>query len=294
MTVLVMGATGKTGVAVVEALSSRGIEVRAASRHPGLSRAGIEQVRMDWSDSSGWESALRGVDGLYLVGPYAEPDNAGLIRRLLAAGTGVQRVVHLSIIGAEVLPTGIPVAQWELDIRESGLEWTILRPNWFFQNFEESFVGTLRDRGLLELPAADAPISFVDTLDVGEVAATALVEGGHGGRTYTLTGPEAITYSEAVAELGRATSRDLRFTDLAPQEFADRLTAGGAPPWAVDWQEALFELIRTGQNTPVTDTVEAITGRPPRPLSAYADRQAHHWLKPQTELPEAGVDRARG
>jgi uncharacterized protein YbjT (DUF2867 family) len=280
MRVLVMGATGKTGVAVVEALSSRGVEVRAASRHPTASRAGVEQVRMDWSDSSSWDSALRGVDGLYLVGPYAEPGNNKLVRRLLAAAADAQRVVHLSIIGADVLPTGIPMAQWEEDIRESGLKWTILRPNWFYQNFEEGFLTPLREQGILELPSGDAPISLIDTFDIGEVAATVFTEGGHSGHTYTLTGPEATTYSQALAELGRAAGRDLRFIDLDPREFADRLTAGGAPPWAVEWQLALFELIRAGHNAPVTDTVEAITGRPPRPLSSYADHQAHQWLKP--------------
>ncbi|HEU4949100.1 MAG TPA: SDR family oxidoreductase [Kribbella sp.] len=279
MAVLVLGATGKTGRPVVEALVARGIDVRAASRHPGPLGAGVEPVRMDWSDPASWKPALRGVDGLYLVGPYAEPDNAGLVRRLLAAATGVRRVVHLSIIGVDQLPMAIPMAAWEQDVRESSLEWTILRPNWFFQNFEEGFGAALRERAVLELPAGDAGIGFIDTLDVAEVAATLLSEGGHGGQTYTLTGPEALTLAQAVAELGRAAGSDLRYHALVPEELADRLTAAGAPGWAVEWQLALFRLIREGLNSQVTDTVEAITGQPARPLSAYADRQAHNWRR---------------
>ena len=279
MTVLVVGATGKTGGAVVDALVSRGVLVRAASRHPGPSRAGVEQVRMDWSDTSGWDAALRGVDGLYLVGPYAEANNAVLVRQLLAAAAGVKRVVHLSIIGAELLPDAIPMAQWEHDIQRSGVEWTILRPNWFYQNFEEGFASGLRDQARLELPTGGAPISFVDTFDVAEVAATVLVEGGHGDRTYTLTGPEAMTCSDAVAKLAEMAGRELSFIDLEPHEFARRLIESGLPAWAVEWQSALFELIRAGGNAPVTDTVKSVTGHSPRPFAIYAERRAEHLQK---------------
>jgi uncharacterized protein YbjT (DUF2867 family) len=168
MTVLVTGATGKTGVAVVEALRSRGIATRAASRRPGVSAEGVEHVRMDWSDTATWNAALDGVDAVYLVGPYAAVDNAGLVGRLLAAAPHVQRVVHLSIMGVEKLPTAIPMAHWESDVRASGRSWTILRPNWFFQNFEDGFVVPLRDHGVLEVPAGDASIALIDTADIGE------------------------------------------------------------------------------------------------------------------------------
>jgi uncharacterized protein YbjT (DUF2867 family) len=285
MTVLVTGATGKTGVAVVEALRLRGIATRAASRHPAADVEGVEQVRMDWSDSATWEAALDGVDAVYLVGPYAAVDNAGLIGRLFAAAPHVRRVVQLSIIGVEKLPTAIPMAQWEADVRSSGLEWTILRPNWFFQNFEDGFVTSLRDHGVLEVPAGDASIGFIDTADIGEVAAIALTEDGHNDRTYTLTGPESLTYSEALAELGQAADRELRYVALAPQDFSNRLSHGGAPDWAVEWQLALHQLIRAGEYAAVTNTVEVITGRPPRSLGSYVTDHAHHWRHPELIVP---------
>ncbi|MET9318289.1 SDR family oxidoreductase [Kribbella sp. NPDC003505] len=277
MAVLVTGATGKTGVAVVEALRSRGIATRAASRRPGVSVEGVEHVRMDWSDPTTWADALDGVDAVYLVGPYAAADNAGLVGRLLAAAPDVRRVVHLSIMGVDKLPTAIPMAQWEADIRESGRDWTILRPNWFFQNLEDGFAGPLRDHGVLEAPAGDARIGFIDTSDIGEVAAIALTEEGHGGRTYTLTGPQALTYSEALAELGQAADRELRYVALAVDEFAGRLSEGGAPDWAVVWQLALHDLIRAGEYAAVTGTVEEITGHPPRSLGTYATAYANYW-----------------
>jgi uncharacterized protein YbjT (DUF2867 family) len=105
----------------------------------------------------------------------------------------------------------------------------------------------------------------------------ALTEDGHAGRTYTLTGPQSLTYSEALTELGQAAGRELRYVDLAVEEFADRLSEGGAPDWAIEWQLALHELIRTGEYTAVTDTVEEVTGRPPRSLHSYATGHANHW-----------------
>jgi uncharacterized protein YbjT (DUF2867 family) len=280
MTVLVTGATGKTGAAVVDALKSRGVAVRAASRHPGRSVDGVEQVRMDWSDSATWEAVLDSVNAIYVVGPYAAVDNAGLVGRLLKAAPHVRRVVHLSIVGVEKLPTAIPMARWEEDVRSSEKEWTILRPNWFFQNFEDSFVTALRDHGVLEVPAGDAAIGFVDTADIGEVAAIALTEDGHGGRTYTLTGPESLTYSQALAQLSHSADRELRYVALPAHEFANRLSHGGAPDWAVEWQLALHHLIREGEYAAVTDSVEEITGRPPQPLHSYATDHAHYWRHP--------------
>jgi uncharacterized protein YbjT (DUF2867 family) len=109
------------------------------------------------------------------------------------------------------------------------------------------------------------------------VAATALTQPGHNGKTYTITGPEALSYGDAVATLGQAAGRDLQFADLAPDTFAARLTEAGAPSWAVEWQLALFALIRAGQNSPITDIVEKVTGRQPQSLDVYASRQPSHW-----------------
>ncbi|MBS2553024.1 hypothetical protein KGQ19_39845 [Catenulispora sp. NL8] len=84
------------------------------------------------------------------------------------------------VIGTELLPDEAMMAHWERSVRASGKEWTILHPNWFFQNFGTAFVPALLGRGL-ELDAADAPVSFVDTRDIAEVAAAVLAEGGFGG-----------------------------------------------------------------------------------------------------------------
>ncbi|MGW0802523.1 NAD(P)H-binding protein [Nonomuraea sp. NPDC002799] len=279
MRCLVIGATGKTGVPLVRALADRGVAVRAASRHPAAGAAGaVENVRFDWSDRATWRPALRDVDGLYVVGPYAEPDAAVLVRDLIDAAPRVRRVVLLSILGVELLPTAIPMATWEDDVRAAGGEWTILRPNWFQQNFGHGgFTDGLRRSGELALPAGDAPVGFVDTRDIADVAAIALTQDGHAGATYTLTGPEALTHGQALKRIGAAAGRELRYVALPPDGFAERMRASGSPEYAVTWQSGLFRLIREEVNNLVTGTVTDVTGRPARSVKSYAAEYAATW-----------------
>ncbi|MGP3962144.1 NmrA family NAD(P)-binding protein [Nonomuraea sp. 3N208] len=275
MKVLVIGASGKTGRPVVDALAAGGVEVRAAGRTPVP-----DGVLFDWADPGTWPEALRDVDALYVVGPYMYPDRPGLVGDLLAAAPHARRVVLLSVLGVELLPGTIPMARWEADVRASGKEWTILRPNWFQQNFGEGFAAPLRDLGVLTLPAADAAVGFVDTRDIAEVAAAALTEDGHAGQTHVLTGPEALTYAQVVRILGEAAGRELRYTALDLDEHIEGLRAAGLDERSVAWQRGLFQLIRDGRNAVMTDTVERVTGHPARSLEAYAHEHAATWRTP--------------
>jgi uncharacterized protein YbjT (DUF2867 family) len=279
MRILVIGATGNTGVPLVAALAARGVTVRAASRHPSASAgSGVEPVRFDWPDRATWAPALAGVDGMYLVGPYAEAERAVLVRELLAAAPQVRRVALLSILGVGSLPDAIPIAAWEQDVRASGKEWSIIRPNWFQQNFGHGgFAPGLRASGELALPAADARVGFVDTRDVAEVAARALTEDGHAGIVRTLTGPEALTHGQALEQIGAAAGRTLRYVPLAPEAFAESMRAANAPAYTVTWQTGLFRLMREGVNSLVTETVQEVTGHPARSLKSYAGEFPTAW-----------------
>lgn len=269
MTVVVLGATGKTGRPLCAALRARGADVRAAHR-PGF----------DWADRGTWNATLTGAEALYIVGPFGEPDGAALVSDLLAAASDTRRVVLLSVLGADLLGPATAMAAWEDAVRTSGKEWTILRPNWFQQNFGEGFAPALRDAGMLRLPAADAALAFVDVVDIADVAAAALTEDGHAGQIYLLTGPAAFTHQQALDIIGRAADRELRYVSMPVAEFEAQLQAAGLEERLVTWQLALFDLIRSGHNAIVTDTVERVTGRPARPLSAYAHDHAEAWRVP--------------
>ena len=282
MTVLVIGATGKSGRPVVDALAARGAKVGAASRNPGAGRTAagdgsVIPVRFDWADRTTWAPALDGAEALYIVGPYAHPTGEVLVGDLLAEARDARRVVLLSVIGAEQLPVEAMMAHWERSVGASGKEWTILHPNWFFQNFGTGFAPALRDRGVLELPAGDGAVSFVDTRDIGEVAAAALTEDGYAGQVLTITGPESLTHQEAVTIVGQAAGRTLTYHAVAPEQAEADSRAAGARERAIVSQRGLFQLIRDGVNAPVTDVVERVTGHAPRSFAQYAAEQAEVW-----------------
>ncbi|MEY9927589.1 uncharacterized protein YbjT (DUF2867 family) [Catenulispora sp. GP43] len=282
MAILVIGATGKTGRPVVEALSARGAKVAAASRDPetgfaGSRTDGVLPVRFDWADRATWAPALEGAEALYIVGPYAHPTGERLVADLLAEAHDTRRVVLLSVIGAELLPEEAMMAHWERAVRASGKEWIILHPNWFFQNFGTGFLPALRDRGVLALPAGQAPVSFVDTRDIGEVAAAALTEDGYAGRILTITGPDALTHAEAVAMLGDVAERPLAYQAVDPEQAEADSRAAGAGERTVISQRGLFQVMRDGGNAPVTDVVQRVTGRAPRSFAQYAAEHAELW-----------------
>lgn len=286
MTILVIGATGKTGRAVVDALTARGVKVAAASRTPETVEAAthdagpVRAVRFDWADRATWAPALEGAEGLYVVGPTAHPTGEVLVGELLAEAADVRRVALLSVIGADRLPPEVMMADWERDVRAAGAagkEWTILRPNWFIQNFGNAFAAPLRDKGVLELPAADAALSFVDTRDVAEVAAAALTEDGHAGRIYDITGPESLTYAEALKTIAAAAGRDLTYRAISHEQAAENLRAAGVRERAITWQRGLYDLIIDGANAAVTPVVQQVTGHPARNLAQYAAEHAATW-----------------
>ncbi len=278
MTVLVIGATGKTGRTVVDALTARGVKVAAASRNPAATAAhGVQPVRFDWAERATWAPALQGAEGLYIVGPYAHPTGETLVGELLAEAADTRRVALLSVLGADRLPPEVMMADWERDVRASGKEWTILRPNWFIQNFGEAFATALREHGVLELPAGEAAVSFVDTRDVADVAAAALTEDGHAGHVYDLTGPEALTYRHALAVIGDTAGRELTYRPITHERSAADLRAAGARERSITWQRGLYDLMHEGANAPVSDVVERVTGRPARTLAQYAAESADIW-----------------
>ena len=277
MTVLVIGATGKTGRAVTDALTARGVKVAAATRTPGAAPDGVRPVRFDWADRATWAPALEGAEGLYIVGPYAHPTGETLVGELLAEAADTRHVALLSVLGADRLPPEVMMADWERDVRASGKQWTILRPNWFIQNFGNAFAPALREHGLLELPAADAALSFVDTRDIAAVAATALTEDGHTAQVYDLTGPQSLTYTEALKTITAAAGRILTYRPISHEHSAANLRASGARERSIIWQRGLYDLIQNGVNAPVTHIVEQVTGHPARTLAQYAAENAATW-----------------
>src|SRR5882724_5761058 len=137
MTVLVEGATGKAGRRVVEALTAAGVAVRAASRHPGEPTPGVTPVLFDWYDETTWSPALGDAEALFVKGLDSNNNATEIIARFIASAPRVRHVVLMSAVGIDRLPDKAPRRALELAVQNSGKQWTILRPNWFLQNFDE-------------------------------------------------------------------------------------------------------------------------------------------------------------
>lgn len=267
--ILVLGATGKTGRRLATRLRDAGTtSVRAASRSG--------EVVFDWTLPDTWEPALAGAGAVYLVAPDDPSPVRGFVRQ--ATASGVRRFVALSGHGIEQAGDdsgfGQGMVAGEEAVRESGVEWTILRPNNFFQNFDEDlWLAPLR-AGRLGLPIGEMPEPFIDADDVAAVAATVLTEEGHAGRTYELSGPRALTFGEATRTIAEAAGRPIRYEELTPAAYRSELLAEGWPEAAADGLGAMFSLHRAGCSAEVTDDVRRVLGREPADLEPWARRIA--------------------
>lgn len=266
MTILVLGGTGKTGRRLVHTLRAAGRTVRAASR------AG--ETRFDWSTQDTWAAALAGVSAVYLMAP-GEPELAEPFVKQ-AVSVGVRRFVALSARGIDRLPTdffqGMTAA--ERAVRDSGAEWTIIRPNNFNQNFDEDLWQAPLRAGRLALPMDATPEPFVDAQDIADVAAALLTEDGHHGAVYDLSGPRALTFASAVETIARAAGREIRFVSLTPAEYRAELLAEGLPAEVAAELNALFAGMRAGHFTEPADGVRRVLGRDPVDFGTYATRAA--------------------
>lgn len=269
--ILVLGATGKVGRHVLDGLRAAGAPTRPAGR--------TGPVVFDWDRPDTWRPALDGVDRAYLIFPQLTTGPDKQIGELLdtAADTGLRRLVVLSAWGVDRAEgTGYRVA--EQHIEASGLDWTILRPNWFLQNFDEGiFAPSIRTEGRIYAPTGAATVSFVDTRDIAAVAVAALTGEGHAGKGYPISGPAAVSFADVAAAVAAAAGRPVSHIDSTPEETGAALTAAGLPADYTATLLALYGQIRAGNAAAVTDVVERITHRPARSLARYTHEHASAW-----------------
>lgn len=277
----VTGATGTIGSELVRLLSEGGRAVRAFTRRPEEQDAtdGVEWVEADLAEGDALPAVLAGCRRLFLLTGNGE-DMVRLQKNAIRAAeeTGVERVVKLSALGATDHSKSV-IGLWHYNVervlRESALEWTVLRPHHFMQNLLDP-VTFDREAGVVYSASGDGAIPFIDTRDIAAVAAAVLTAAGaegdrHVGRTYTLTGPEAVSYRAATEILARVLDRPLEYRAESFDQAWRRRRDAGQPVWLAAAQLAIAGYQRAGGPTAqTTDTVEAITGRAPRTVEQFA------------------------
>jgi uncharacterized protein YbjT (DUF2867 family) len=276
--ILVTGATGTNGREIIGELRELGATgVRALVRDPAkasfIRDAGFEAVEGDFDRPETLDAALEGVERALLLTPPSQRTfelQRDFIESAKRAGT--RHVVKFSAIGADSGAAegfGKWHGQAEDYLKESGLSWTMLRPNFFMQNL----LGQARQiaaEGRIYQPVGDARASFVDVRDIASVAARALTEEGHEGKAYVLTGPEALSYTDVAAKLSDATGREITYVAISPEQFRQGALAAGLPEWLVAALERLNEIFAAGHTAEVTDYVRTVGKKEPTTFDRFA------------------------
>jgi uncharacterized protein YbjT (DUF2867 family) len=282
---LVLGGTGTVGSLVVRGLLDRGETVRVLTRSAEHARTlpkGAEPVIGDLTDPGTYETIFAGYDHLFLVTANGPSDlMEGLAAVNEARRTNAGRVVHLSIHDVEKCPEAPHFASKiaiEIALKESGLPYTILRPNNFYQN-DYWFKDAIVQYGVYPQPIGDAGISRVDTRDIAEAGVRALTENGHLGKTYALVGPDALTGKDCAAEFAKALGKPVAYggSDLAAWA---KSMAPYMPAWAVYDYALMYAMFQTKglRATPaqLTET-RTILGREPRKFADFVRETAAAW-----------------
>lgn len=265
--ILITGASGNVGKEVLKQITQTGVEVRAAfqsvSKAAGAT-SGVETVTVDYNQAQTLQTALKGVDRVFLVGPPTAQLTA-LERNAMEviAQSDVRQVVKLSAMGGREAIFPRQHAQSEEYIQATGISYTFLRPNGFMQNMVNYNAPTISTQSAFYGSEGDGRVSHIDIRDVAAVAVKALTEDGHVGKAYTLTGPEALTNKEIAQILSDEIRREIRFINLPPAQLKEALLSAGVPEWNADALLDLQRLYREGKATTVTRDVEQILGRKP-------------------------------
>jgi len=276
-TILVTGATGKTGRRLVPLLRSKNLIVRAASRRPDG-----EQIAFDWHDASTHDAALAGAAAIYLIPPDFIEDPSPVMAPFLAkaVAAGVRRAVLLSSMGAGFPgePAHSGRRKLETLVRDSGLDTTILRPSGFMQNFSEGFLLPAVRNGGIPNPAGNGRATMVDAGDVAAVTAAIFANpAGHAGQIYDVTGPAPIGFADAAAMIASAAGRSVAVRAMESSQFLGMLDSVGVPS---DYAAMLLrdqEAVRDGLADTVSDTVNQISRRPPIDFASYTEAAAAAW-----------------
>ena len=269
--ILVTGATGKIGSAVVSELHTANASFAVMSRNPEAAPSfrdrGIEFRIGDFRDPLSLRKAIGEAETLFLLAPPDPLMSSWEKNALDAALAGnVEQVVYLSALGAQIdshVTIGREHAKTEDYLEQTGLDYTILRPHSFMQNILGS-LPSIQAEGRIYSSLVDGKVPLIDARDIGAAAAKIMLEGGHAGRVYQLTGPEAISYHDIAEVLSEKLERDIEYIAVPDTVAKKGMVDSGIPEWLSDDLVALTRIWREGMGTRVEPDLEQVLERKPR------------------------------
>ena len=257
--ILIIGKNAKTGLRVEQRLQALGYPTRGVSRSTSPA--------FDWEDPNSWRAALEGTQSAYvtfypdLAIPTAEQTIRDFVA--LAKDVGLGHLVLLSGRGEQ------GAQRAENVLINSGLDWNVVRANWFMQNFSEGFMIEGILNGEMMLPAGDTVEPFVDIDDIADVAVAALTRPELRNRLFEVSGPRALTFAQCAAEISEAVGYPVKFTQVSIEDFLQALRDEGLPEEMLWLMNELFTVVFDGRNSIPTSGVEEALGRPATDFSEY-------------------------
>ncbi|MBU2878996.1 MULTISPECIES: NmrA family NAD(P)-binding protein [Aliiglaciecola] len=279
--ILIIGATGKTGSSAVKHLVEKGCSVRALIRNPdkasALTDVGVDVVVGDVADSVALQKAMHGVNKVFLLLPNSS-DQLELEKQVVDAAVkvGVELFVKQSSQeSVEGTDKPIPLNHLasEAYVKASGLNWVMIRPTFFTQMLLTCAPG-IKAANKLTFPMGQGQVAATDARDVGEVVANVLTQSGHENKSYDLTGPELLTFSEIADIFTKLLGRQIDYVDQPMEDFHALLSKFVPDKWRVN---AVCEEIRSlaeGASNHTTDTMRDLLGREPRSVKQFIQEYA--------------------
>ncbi len=274
----VIGGTGNTGRAVVKALEKKSVEFRCLVRDSEVAKQKIgetvELVHGDVSDHSSIERGLQGCEKLFLLtghSPALAEQEIGTIKA--AKRAGVNYIVKLSggdAVATEDCPSLIGRSHWQIEqaLKESGLDWTILRPGFFMQNLINT-AGMVKGQSKVMMPlSSTVNIAMIDVNDTGDVAAEVLTTAGHENMTYFLSG-HAYTLEDFSSILSKELGNDIPYLEIPLDAAVKAMKERDMPDWLIDHQSALMSIVNSGVAGATNDNIAKLSGHAPRTLEQF-------------------------
>ncbi|MFC4670515.1 SDR family oxidoreductase [Seohaeicola nanhaiensis] len=273
--ITVFGATGTTGAPLVETLLAKGAEVRAVTSDPArvaaLRTRGCEAITANFTDPAALERACAGAEKIYLVTPAHRDMRRWKANTIEAAkAVGVRHVVLATGLGASP-KARVTFGKWHSEtqelLKQSGLNWTFVQPTYFMQNLLWQ-AGSVAKTGVYH-DDLGGPVAWIDARDIAAVAAEALTGAGHEGKTYGLTGPEALTGVDIAAILSDVTGRSVICAPLSAEDSKATMIAGGMQGEVAAAMVELASIAPKGYLAGIETTVSDVLGRPARRFTDF-------------------------
>ncbi len=281
--ILVIGATGNLGSEVTRQLAAKGFKVRSGVLNPARYQAPapqVEAVRFDFDDPTSYAEALDGVEKLFLIARLLDPEAPVVLAPVIQAAkqAGIKQIVFTSALGVDQNEQA-PLRKVERQLETAGIPHTILRPNFYLENFSSGFIAPMiQTANGIFVASEDAATSFISVVDVAAVAVAALTEQGHAGKAYNLTGPAGLDHAEVAAIISEVSGRQITYQPIPEEAMRQGALDNGLPAPNVDYLAVLYQVTRAGYLAESTDDVEKALNRAPVGFDEFARQNRAAWL----------------